>query len=130
MSPPDQLPELLAEITNNELALLYCYFRIIEQAFEGKTKFNFEKSKEDANLLRDIILKNKDRYGKALPQYEDIQKHQHEKVQKTVQRVIRVVNEQVDLPELPKLGPTPEYAEPKFEVGFGNLRQNFKKWDE
>lgn len=84
LSPQDKLPEMLCTLTNNELALLYCYFRIVEQAFAGKVKFNFEKSKEDANLLRELLLKNKDRYGKALPQYEDIQKHQHEKVHKKI----------------------------------------------
>jgi hypothetical protein len=63
-SLPEKCVELLNRLNNNELAMVYCYFKMIEESIKNKERFKFEKSKEDINILKDILTKNKEKYAK------------------------------------------------------------------
>jgi hypothetical protein len=38
---------------------------MIEESLKNKERFKFEKSKEDVNILRDLLIRSKEKYAKV-----------------------------------------------------------------
>lgn len=64
-SPLEDCVNLFDRICNSELAVIYSYFHIIEDALTNKERFKFEKTKDDVNLLRELLQKNKEKFSKV-----------------------------------------------------------------
>lgn len=119
--------------------MVYSYFRIIEEALVNKERFKFEKTKEDVNLLRDLLQRNKDRFSKVKGSSEvtviqpEIKKAEIKKIVAPKEVVYKISD--IDLPTLPS--PAKQQEEQtsgkssRVEVGFINNGgvANLKKWD-